>query len=338
MTDSEFKKLLGEPSNLKGGFLFFGEEELIRIRYTELFAKAVCGDDEFSKITLEGDKTTPGEFEASLCSVPMMWEKNFVHLRSAPVGSWKENVLEEYLSIFERSRDYTQTVYLISVDDSTAFGDVSRNRASKLYEKMCKYLTPVIFDRKSASQLRRWVERHFQSENIPVSPDAAETLVSYSGNDMLILSSECEKLIAYSKFHGGCEVTADTVYRVSCPDLTEEAFAFSNAVLSGNKASALDSLAKAKARREEPIVLLSSVSRVMCDMLAISNCLAEGMNKSEISKKLKMHEYKVGLYIRALPKDREIIITNLKRCLDTDITMKSTGSAGYIPLERLICS
>ncbi|MFR5890882.1 MAG: DNA polymerase III subunit delta, partial [Lachnospiraceae bacterium] len=178
--------------------------------------------------------------------------------------------------------------------------------------------------------------RHFTAAGVPFGYNTADALISRSGSDMFVLSGECEKLIAYSKSHGECEITPETVDFVACPDLSEEAFALSNAILSGDRAAALDALSKAKNRREEPIALLYSVSKVMSDMLSVATYASAGMTKQEISKKLKMHEYKTGLYMRAAGNDTAKLERSINRCLEADLAMKSS-TLGYIALERLIC-
>ena len=336
MTDSEFKRILSNPDKLSGPYLFFGEEELIKSRYAEMLAAAVCGEDTFSRTVLDGDSTSPGELEAAVAAFPMMSERNFVHLRAAPVSSWKDAQLSEYIAVFGRAKDYPQTVLLVTADASADFGNVARNKPNTLYKKLSAVLETVQFDRKGGAQLRRWVERHFTAAGVPFGYNTADALISRSGSDMFVLSGECEKLIAYSKSHGECEITPETVDFVACPDLSEEAFALSNAILSGDRAAALDALSKAKNRREEPIALLYSVSKVMSDMLSVATYASAGMTRQEISKKLKMHEYKTGLYMRAAGNDTAKLERSINRCLEADLAMKSS-TLGYIALERLIC-
>ena len=66
MTDSEFKKLLSDPEKLSGGYLFFGEEDFVKSRYADLFAKAVVGDESFSAISIEGPEMTPSALAEAL--------------------------------------------------------------------------------------------------------------------------------------------------------------------------------------------------------------------------------------------------------------------------------
>ena len=174
MTDSEFKRILSNPDKLSGPYLFFGEEELIKSRYAEMLAAAVCGEDTFSRTVLDGDSTSPGELEAAVAAFPMMSERNFVHLRAAPVSSWKDAQLSEYIAVFGRAKDYPQTVLLVTADASADFGNVARNKPNTLYKKLSAVLETVQFDRKGGAQLRRWVERHFTAAGVPFGYNTAD--------------------------------------------------------------------------------------------------------------------------------------------------------------------
>lgn len=337
MTDTEFKRLLSDPGKLSGGYLFYGDEELVKARYAASLAEAVCGGDPFSTVVLDGAEATPARLEASLCAVPMMTERSFVHLKNAPVSQWKDSVLQDYLDTFARAKEYTQTVYVISVaPDEVDFGNPEKNRPTPIYKKLTESLTPVSFGQKGGAQLTRWVERHFLAEGLNVEYGAADTLIEYSGRDMFTLSGECEKLVAYAKYHGAGEITSAMVMKVASPDLSEEAFELTNAVLEGDKPRALNALCAAKLRREEPVAVLASVSRIMSDMLAVAVYAEAGFGEKEIASRLKIHEYKAKLYLRAAGKNTEALCASLKRCLEADVALKSTG-LGYIAIERLIC-
>lgn len=70
--------------------------------------------------------------------------------------------------------------------------------------------------------------------------------------------------------------------------------ALANAVLEGDRPRALEALGAAKRRREEPIAVLASVSRVMSDMLAVAVYAEAGLGAKEIAGKLKMHDTRLS--------------------------------------------
>ena len=356
MTDSEFNKLLSEPDKLSGGYLFFGEEDFMKSRYADRFQKAIVGDDTFSAISIDGNEVTPSELAQALGSVSMFGGRRFVRVDHAPVGRWKkktkktpgdpkdddangeDGILDDYLSIFASAKSDGDVAYVITVDDGAAdFGDVAKNKPSALYKKLTEHLTPVYFGAKGGAQLRKWIERHFLAAGLGAEYTAADTLISISGQDMFTLTGECEKLIAYAKAHGESTVTADMVRTAASPTLVEEAFELSNAIISGDKAKALHALYGAKMRREEPIMIMGMISRTIADMLAASIYAASGLSVAEVAKKLKIHEYRATLYLRAAGTDTAKTEAALRKCLEADRLLKSTMH-DFTPIERLICS
>ena len=350
MTDSEFKRLLAAPEKLRGGYLFFGEEDFVKARYADELMKAVVGDDSFSAITIEGTDTSPSEVAAALGSVSMFGTRRFVRIDHADVGRWKkkkknggeddgdDGLLDDYIAVFDEVKDADDLVYCITVNSGEAdFGDVAKNKPSALYKKLAEYLTPVYFGAAGGAQLRNWIERHILAESLRMEYGAAETLVSICGSDLFTLRSECEKLAAFAKARGADTVSSDMVRYVAAPNIIEEAFELSNAIISGDKKKALHALYGAKSRREEPIAVMGGISRTIADMLAAAVYAASGFSASEIAKKLKIHEYRATLYLRAAGSDIPRLEATLRRCLAADRQLKSSMH-DFTPIERLICS
>ena len=320
MTDSEFNKLLSTPEKLSGGYLFFGEEDFMKSRYADRFQQAVVGDDALSSISIEGPELTPSMLAEALGSVSMFGGRRFVRVDHAPAGKWKkktkkdkdgdkdaedddgsDGLLDEYVEIFASAAGDADVAYCITVDSGAAdFGDVAKNKPSALYKRLTEHLTPVYFGAKGGAQLRKWIERHFLAAGLSADYNAAETLVA-------------------------------------SPTLVEEAFELSNAIISGDKKKALHALYGAKMRREEPIMVMGLVSKTIADMLAASIYAASGLSVAEVAKKLKIHEYKATLYLRAAGTDPSVTEAALRRCLEADRQLKSTMH-DFTPIERLICS
>ena len=111
-----------------------------------------------------------------------------------------------------------------------------------------------------------------------------------------------------------------------------------NCILRGDAAAAYDCLRLKKARREDPIQILSQIQYTIVDLALASAYIREKRTAAEYAADMGQHEYRVGLYFRAAAGiDPAYFDTVLAACLDADIQLKS-GVAGYIPLERLIAA
>ena len=84
-------------------------------------------------------------------------------------------------------------------------------------------------------------------------------------------------------------------------------------------------------------MILGSVARVATELYTVGQLTAAGMTAMEISKKLKIHEYKVKLCQQSAKERSERKLRSLiEECYNIDIKMKSTGLDEYTMLSRLV--
>ena len=154
---------------------------------------------------------------------------------------------------------------------------------------------------------------------------------------MYALSFETEKLSYYVLQNGRDTVTREDVKNVAIGAIDTDAFALANAVLDGRSADALAALSVMKFRRVDPIIILSEVSRVVCDLMAVKTLQEQGMPQGEIARSLKMNEYKTRIYANgAASKSRERLTRALTLCADADLALKLSPQV-YMAIENLIC-
>ena len=125
----------------------------------------------------------------------------------------------------------------------------------------------------------------------------------------------------------------------ACVTRTDEddAFAMANHILDGNTSAALECLGVKIRKREDPIFLLSQITRVFTDLAAAAAFTEDGREKSDFAKTMKIHEYKAGLYMKAVKNAPAGFIPEMiARCADADLLIKSSP-LGYEVIERLIC-
>ena len=155
---------------------------------------------------------------------------------------------------------------------------------------------------------------------------------------MFTLASETDKLSYYVLWNGRDEVTVDDVKKVSIAEISTDTFALANAILDGKYDVALDALSVMKFRRVDPIIILSEVSKVVCELFAIKAMLDEGKSSSEIALAFKMNEYRVKVYMSgASGKSLKRLKRALELCAEADSALKLSPQ-GYMAIEKLICA
>jgi DNA polymerase III delta subunit len=89
----------------------------------------------------------------------------------------------------------------------------------------------------------------------------------------------------------------------------------------------------------EPLYILSEVSRVVCDLLAVRTMADGGQTPEEIATGLKMHEYRVGLYLKQARRTEPALLRRAVTAAEAaDHALKRSGTDGYGIIEKLICS
>ena len=340
MTETELRASI--KNGPTGGYLFFGDEDYLKKYYLSEVRRAVLAEcppglEDLNRITLTLEDGDFSALESAILAPPMMAPKKIVEVTPPSPDSWKEKERKALSAALETLRDAPDTVLVLSASRGTLDAGTPK-KPSALFKTHTSVLNAVEFPLQTGVKLRRWAERHFAEAGITPAGDAVGVMLARCAPDMTGLKSEIDKLIAYVLSHGRQEVTPDDVMRVTSPGIKEDAFALANAVLSGNRTAALAALDVYRKRREEPHLVLAALSKVMCDLLTVATLAEAGVDKAEIVRATKMHEYKAALYIRsAAGFGTARLCAALERCRKTDRLMKS-AAMDYLPLERFVCT
>ncbi len=156
---------------------------------------------------------------------------------------------------------------------------------------------------------------------------------------MFILSGEVEKLSLYAKAQGRDYIVREDIPLICCAEMEYGAFEFSNAILEGRKNDALSILRVMKFKQIEPLAIMGELSGILSDLLKIKILLGAGKNLQQIEQETKMNSYKVKLYVGSA---RRMELSRLQAIVlaatEADLAMKFQFDAGYLHLEKLICS
>ena len=337
MTESEFKE---ELKNLHGGYLFFGGEDYLKYTYSKEVQKAVLDGtfDDFNHIVIYAEEFSASALSNAIFTLPMMAEKKLVEVRGVDFNAMKKDdisALEDALSTLEEN---SHTILLIRADNEYFNPGKLPKSPSEIYKILTKYVTPVAFEFPTAARLRGWILKHFSKGKIEFDATLCEYLVSMCGHDMWTLSKEIDKLCAYASQNGLSKIESKEIDIVCCKTIEFDDFQLTNALLDRNKSLAFETLRRQKSAHEPPAAILGSVIRLYTDMLLVSRLHSEGMNKSQISHALNIHEFKVGKYLTGIFGISEKKLSRaVELCKEADIKSKSAANVtSYIAVERLV--
>lgn len=337
ITDADFRRLMKAPS--PGKYLFFGDEDYLKAHSAEAVRKVLCPDESlklFNCVTIDRAGYSAAALRSALVPPPMFTACKAV---SAVItfDDLKQGEVNDLLDLLADDGLFEYNLLMLTVP-AGGIDAGSPKRPSALLKKLAEVLVPVRFDPVSGARLREWINRHYTAAGVTVTPALCDLTSARCGESMFTLASEIDKVAYYVLADGRTEVTSDDIKLVACEGGVHDAFAFANAILDRRSADALAVLSEMKARRVEPVAVMAELTRVLCDMCAVDECLEAGMPAPAICSETGLRDYPVRLYsaaVRKLP--RGALAAVLAAASEADAAVKSSAQ-DYLPIERLICT
>lgn len=329
---------------LTGGYLFFGDEDYLKGFALRSVKEELCADPTFAlfnHVQIDAMDYSPDALLDAMIPPPMMADQKLITVTGLNLSSFRSNEWEDLFEVLGALREYDYNVLILSVPAGQLDEGTLPKRPSQILTRLSDHLTPVHFAPITGARLTAWVGKHFTHHGVTVSPEVCAYLIDHSGKSMYTLAYETEKLSYYVLQNGRQTVTKEDVDLVSIADLDADTYALTNAILDGNYEKAIRALEVMRFQRIEPVIVLSQVSKTLCELCWIKALQKEGMGALEISsvlKNAKLSEYKIRLYMTSVAsKSEKKLHRALSLCSEADRMLKLSPQ-GYQAIERLIGS
>ena len=334
MTDTEYKARL--LSGDGGAFLFFGDEDYLRRHWLAQTRKTHIPEGNFfDHIVLNGNDSVFRLADA-IAQPPFMADKKLIELHEVNYSSLSDEDIETLVECARETKSQGDIVFiLVTLPAELDVGTLPK-KPSSIYKKLTDAFEPVNFERVTAGKLSAWAGRHFAHEKIIAEPLELDLLVERCGSSMTTLAGEIDKLCAYIKSNGKERLTKEDILFVSCQNIETDTFALSNALLARNKDAAFEALREMKINHVEPIVAVAGITKACCELAEVMKYAECGLSKTEISSKMTMHSYKVGLCMDAVRRlGEERVYRSLGLCAEADEAVKFVRR-DYSAAEQLL--
>lgn len=334
--EADFRREI--KSSPKEAYFFFGEEDYMKMHAIALARQTLCPDESlsiFNEMKLDALSYSPAALLDMMSALPMMADRKLITITGLDFNAMKPAELDALTSALSQLSEYDYNTVIISAASDRFDPGYLPKRPSSALTKIAEYATVVNFEKNSPARLAAWVGKHYEHNGAYADPSVCAFTVDYCGRDMFSLSQETDKISFYVLSQGRTNVTIDDVKLIGVNSCEYDAFAFTNAICAGQKDKALSILSEMKKKKTDPLIIMSEVSKTVCDSVSVFALLRDGMTHAEISKILGLHEYKVSVIVKSGNIDNPKRL--LSKCLRADIDIKSY-SDGYAVLEKLICT
>ncbi|MGY4690372.1 DNA polymerase III subunit delta [Salibacterium sp. K-3] len=223
-------------------------------------------------------------------------------------GSKEKEKVEHNLSYLENYIDHppSETVMIFTAPYEKLD---ERKKIVKKLKKQGVFLEAAAFDEKNMDQ---WLHRFCQSRSVSITSDAKQKMMQLAGKDMMMLSSEMDKLALFAG--DGNEITEEMVEELVPRTLEDNVFELVDHVVHGRGEKAFRIYYDLMKKNEEPIKILTLLARQFRMILHVSHLKKTGYSRQKMASRLKVHPYAVKI---AEEQSRSYSESRLKEVLQT---------------------
>jgi DNA polymerase-3 subunit delta len=173
-------------------------------------------------------------------------------------------------------------------------------------------------------KLESWTEKEFAERGLKIDPNALNKLIIYTNGDVMRLAGEVEKLASF-KIKG--LVDESDIDQLVIPDIEQNVFELTDAILANNKDKAFTVLERAlndTTNKDVVINMLAVVVAQFRSLLIIKDLMDRGTPVPQIATKAKIHPFVVKKSVPALHRfDTEKLTHIYEKLSSLDVALKS---------------
>ena len=312
-------------------YMFHGEETFLLHHYLGQMRKQLLDPltESFNYHRLNNETFDIRAFADAVENLPMMAEATFVQVDDVDPFKMNEADRAKMAEVFSDIPDYCTVVFTyITVPWKPD------KRLKKLWEAIDGSGTIVEFAKQDQRDLIAWVTRHFAARQKRISTDLCAYLIDITGGTMTALSSEIDKICAYS---GADEIRKTDIDAVTEPVLDAVVFQMTDLLSAGRYDQALLKLQQLLKMQQEPLSILGAVGGHFRRIGTARTLLDNGRNSSELQKLCGIPDYPARKTMEAARRFRpEFCRKAVQLVLETDYKMKTSFDDSERLLELLI--
>ncbi len=321
-------------SRLKDGldtvYLLYGEESYLVEQYMRLLVKRAVGDadDAFNCHRFDGQTVTPEQLAEAVEALPLMTERTCVTVRDMDLSC----VADRLESMVKQMPESCVLVFWqMTVQPDGKKGWKTMLRA--IEENGCV----VNFARKSAADVIKLLVSGAKRRSCVLSSEDAQLLIEQAGNDLNLLLGELDKLCALAD---GGTITREWIMQAGTKNLEARVFDLSKAIIAGRGAQAYTLLNQLFIQREEPVIVLATLSNAFADFYRAMVAIAGGSTAVALAEDFKSYKGKEFRLRNAARDAARMSMEMLRDCLEilaqTDGALKSGYADNYTLLEQTV--
>ena len=322
---------------LGGLFVVAGEEKLLVKRLARQLIKRGAGEafPEFNDQAFTDESSLDSVGDAAQ-ALPFFSDRKCVSVADFDVETKNSQDLEKLYELWELSPETTTLVFWYPTLDF----DGKRSAKWKKFLKEAEERGTVVFcERRSQSELLRYLSREAEKAGCVLSRQNGLKLLEYAGQDLTALGNEVEKLCAFALGRGEPEISGEMIEELVAKSMETTVFLLAKALVGGEYEKAYTLLDTLFYQREEPIAIVGALGASYLDMYRVRAALESGQTCEAAAQ---YGDYKgKDFRLRNAQKNgrgvsQQVLRESLHLLLDADLALKGSRLDQRIILEELV--
>ena len=263
-------------------YLLYGSEDYLKHQYRDKLVKALVDvEDNMNYSFYEGKKINVNDLLDTGDTLPFFAENRVIVVENSGLFKKTPEGFEKRLINFP---DSTHVIFVeFEVD--------GRNRLVTWFKKN-GYKTEM--KAPSEGEIRKWIAKLCKDEGKQIYENAVEYFIGSVGLDMMLIKNELDKLFSY--VGDRAEITIEDVREVCVNEADDTLYQMVDAIGNRNQKEALILYRNLLQLKQEPLFILSQLSRNVRKMLEISELLSDGKNFDEIASIAGVPKWTINRY------------------------------------------
>lgn len=304
-------------------YLLYGSEDYLKHQYRDKLVKALVDvEDNMNYSFYEGKKINVNDLLDTGDTLPFFAENRVIVVENSGLFKKTPEGFEKRLINFP---DSTHVIFVeFEVD--------GRNRLVTWFKKN-GYKTEM--KAPSEGEIRKWIAKLCKDEGKQIYENAVEYFIGSVGLDMMLIKNELEKLFSY--VGDRAEITIEDVREVCVNEADDTLYQMVDAIGNRNQKEALILYRNLLQLKQEPLFILSQLSRNVRKMLEISELLSDGKNFDEIASIAGVPKWTINRYKTQIRNNsKESFKQMLEQCINTEASIKTGLVKDIVGVELLI--
>lgn len=322
--------------NIRPVYLIHGMENfIIDESLKEITQKSIAEEDlEFNVVAYDMEDTSISTAIEEAETMPFLGErklvicKNAYFLSTAKVKSKVDHNLDRLEKYIHNPAPHTVLVLVANYEKI--------DKRKKVTKKICKEASVIEAGVSNPNAASRFVADEAKKLEVTITSDGCGRLLQMTGVNLLLLHNEVKKMADYVGVGG--TINEDVVDLLVAKTLEQNVFTLVDKVMKRRYQEAFAMLKDLLQQNEEPIKILSLLTRQIRIILHVSILAKEGISQKDMASRLKLHPYAVKVAQEQCSQfSQKELLTALEKAANADYAMK-TGNDRRTTLELFISS